>query len=60
VGHDARELRLLLRAKNQPAVYIKESPRQREGIDLVGIDHLDREGHAGIGIPHEILFDAPN
>src|SRR5260370_28203594 len=58
VGHDTRELRLFLRAKNQPAIHVKESSRQREGIDLVGIDHLDREWYSRIRIAHEILSDA--
>src|ERR1700751_2008816 len=52
MGHDARQLRLLLGAKNQTAIYIKESSRQREGIDLVGIDHLDREWSSRIRIAH--------
>src|SRR5260370_28644667 len=58
VGHDTRQLRLFLSAKNQPAIYVKESARQRERIDLVGIDHLDRERHPRIRIAHEILSDA--
>src|SRR6201984_3563478 len=58
MGHDARQLRLLLGAKNQTAIYVKESTRQRERIDLVGIDYLDRKRHAGIRIAHEVLSDA--
>src|SRR5260370_28745048 len=58
VGHDSRQFRLLLRAKNQPAIYIKESSWQRKRIDLVGIDHLDRKRHTRIRIAHEVLTDA--
>src|ERR1700756_4536908 len=58
MGHDPPQLRLLLGAKNQPAIHIKESSRQREGIDLVGIDHLDREWYSRVRIAHEILSDA--
>src|SRR5260370_27852510 len=58
VGHDSRQFRLLLRAKNQPAIYVKESTWQRKRIDLVGIDHLDRKRHPRIRIAHEVLTDA--
>src|ERR1700756_4527990 len=58
MGHDARQLGLLLGAKNQTAIYVKESSRQCESIDLVGIDHLDRKRHAGIRVAHEVLPDA--
>src|SRR5258708_6231529 len=58
VGHDTGQLRLFLRAKNQPTIYVEESTGQRECVDLVGIDHLDRKRHPCIRIPHEILTDA--
>src|SRR5882724_4034168 len=58
VRHDTRQFRLLLRAKNQSAIYIEESAWQSERIDHVGIDYLDREWHSRIRIAHEVLSDA--
>ncbi len=55
VGHHAGEFGFFLRAEDQAAVDIEKSTRQCEGVDFVGIDHFDGEGHARIGIAHQVL-----
>src|ERR1035441_8774328 len=36
-------------------VDVKEAARQRHGVDLVGIDHLDGERHLTVGVLHDVL-----
>ena len=55
VRHHSGELGLFLRAQDQAAVHIEEAAGQREGIHLVGINHLNGEGHLRIGIAHQVL-----
>jgi hypothetical protein len=58
VGHDAGEFGLFLGAKDQAAVDIEKAAGEGEGVDFVGVDDLDGEGHAGIGIADEVLAHA--
>ncbi len=57
VGHDAGEFGLFLGAEDQAAVDVEEAAGEGEGVDLVGVDHLDGEGHAGVGVADEVLAD---
>ena len=56
--HHARQLSFVIGGQNQPRVDVEKSARQREGVDLVGVDDLDGEGHLGIGVAHQVLADA--
>ncbi len=58
VGHHAGEFGLFLGAQNEAAVYVEKPAGKGEGVDFIGIDYLDCEGHARIGIADQILADA--
>ena len=45
VRHHAREFGFVVRRQDQSRVYIEKSAWQREGIDHVRVDHLDRKWH---------------
>ncbi len=55
--HHAGQFRLFIGRQDQAGIHIKKAARQRERIDLVGIDHLDRERHLRVRIPHQVLPD---
>jgi hypothetical protein len=57
VPHNTRELCLIVGRHDQSSVDVKETTRQREGVDLVRIDDFDRKGNLGIGVPHQGLAD---
>jgi len=44
VRHHSGQLRFFIRAQNQSAVYVEKSARKGEGVNLVGVDHLDGKG----------------
>ena len=58
MGHDAGQLGFLVGIENEPGIHIEETTRQGHGIDFVGIDDLDGEGHLAIGVLHDVLSDA--
>jgi hypothetical protein len=57
VGHDAGEFGLFLGAEDQAAVDVEKASGEGEGVDFVGVDDLDGEGHAGVGVADEVLAD---
>ena len=58
VGHHARQFGLVLGQLDQAGVDVEVAAGQRERVDLVGVDHLDRERHLGIGTVDDVLPDA--
>src|SRR6266550_132624 len=58
VGHNAGKLRLFHSVQDQAAVHVEEAAGQCEGVDFVGIDHLDGEGNSRIGIANQVLTNA--
>jgi len=40
------------------AIDVEEAAGQSERVDFIGIDDLDGEGNARVGVAHEILADA--
>ena len=55
MGHDAGEFRLAFRAQEEAGVDEEKTARQRERVHFTAVDQLDREGHLGVGVPHQIL-----
>src|SRR5262249_26065219 len=58
VGDYARHLGLVIGGFEQTAVDVKEPAGQRESVDLLGVDHFDRERDFGVGMEHYVLRDA--
>ena len=58
VGHHAGQFRFRLRGQEQPGVDKAETAGQRKGIDVIGINDLNRERDLGIGIANQVLTDA--
>ena len=56
--HHSGQLRFLVRRQNQARVHIEKAAGQRHRVDLVGINHLDRERHLAVGVLHNVLADA--
>ena len=56
--HHAGQFGFLVGGENQPAVDVEKPAGQRERVDFVGINHLDRERNLGVGVPHQVLPDA--
>ena len=57
VRHHRRQLRFVVSGENESAVHIEEPSRQREGVHFVGVEDLNGERYAGIGISDEALAD---
>ncbi len=55
--HDAGQLGFVVRGQNEARVHVEKSARQREGIEFVGINHLDGERHLGIRVAHQVLAE---
>ena len=58
VRHRPGEFVLFTGEFDEPGVYEDKPTRQRESIRNVVLDHLKREGHLGVGIPHQVLSEA--
>ena len=56
--HHSSQLGFIVGGQNQSTVHVEETARQRKGVHLFGIEHLNREGHARVGVAHQILADA--
>src|SRR5262245_885078 len=55
VRKDAGHFRLIVGCLEQSAIDIEKAAREGEGVDVIRIDHLDREGDFSIGMQHNIL-----
>ena len=55
VRHHAGHLGFVVGVQQNPGVDEEEPARQREGVDLFRIDHLDGERNFRIRVPHQIL-----
>ena len=55
VRHHACEFRFLIGVENQAAIDVEKAAWQRKRVHHVRINHLNREWHARIGVPHQIL-----
>src|ERR1700751_249945 len=58
--HHASQFRFLVRCEDQTGIHIEEPARQGEGIDLIGVDDLDRERNLRIRIALNILAHPVN
>ena len=58
VRHHARQFGFVIGFQDQPGIDEEESAGKRKGVDLLGVDHLDRERDLGIGIAHQVLAHA--
>src|SRR6185437_12404558 len=58
VGHDAGQLSFVIGRQDQAGIDVEKSAWQGESIDLVRINHLDREGYFGIGVAYQVLAHA--
>ena len=58
VRHHAGEFGFVVGRENQSAVDVEESAGQREGVDFIVIEDLDGEGHARVGVAHQVLTNA--
>ncbi len=56
--HDASQFRFRFSFQDQSGIHEEEAAGQRKSVDFLGIQHLDSEGHLGVGIPHQVLADA--
>ena len=56
--HHAGQLGFGVRFQDQARVDEEEAARKREGVDILGVDHLDRERNLGVGIAHQVLAHA--
>ena len=57
VRHHARHFGFVIGIQQNAGIHEKEAARQRERIDLFGIDHFDRERNLGIGVANQVLPD---
>ena len=55
VRHHPGKFRFLVCRHNQSRVDIEEAAWEREGIQLVRVNHLNSEGHLGIGVAYQVL-----
>src|SRR2546422_1002367 len=53
--HGSGHLRCGVGQQNEPRVDEEETTRQRQCVRLLAVDHLDRQGNFGIGVPRQIL-----
>ena len=58
VRHDAGQFGFVLGLQDQAGVHEEEAARQRERVHFFGVEHLDGEGHLGVGVAHQVLADA--
>jgi len=56
--HHSRQLGFIVGLENQAGVYKEKPAGQGEGVDLLGIQHLDRERYLGVGVAHQVLAEA--
>ena len=58
VGHHSGKLRFFVGVHDQAAIHVEKSAGKRERIDLIRVDHLDRERNLGVRIAHQVLAHA--
>jgi len=58
VSHDAGEFGFFRSAKNEPAIDVEKASGRANGVHFIGVDDLNGEGDAGVGIADKILTDA--
>src|SRR2546422_3554266 len=56
--HHPGQFRLFIGTQHQSAIHVEKAAGQCKSIDLVRVDHLDSEGHFGVGIAHQVLANA--
>ena len=56
--HDAGQFRFGLGLEDQAGVYEEKAAGQGERVHFLGVEHLDGEGHLGVGVAHQVLADA--
>src|SRR3954469_9263037 len=60
MGHNTSDLGFVVSREDQAFIYKKESAGQRECVDLIAIDYLDREWDLCVRMQNNVLANAIN
>ena len=55
MSHHTSQFGFFIRCQNQSGIHVKKTARQGKRIDVIRVDHLDRERHLSIGVAYQVL-----